>query len=122
MVFRLQKENMRRHGVRIPVKHSNFTFFITFNCDDSGRWFECFYSQTGERGEPRHGSTLSALLSDNCINISKRLEHGESFAEIAFSLGEDRAENAVSGEPSSVAGAIARAGAELERKTKELER
>jgi hypothetical protein len=120
MILKLQKEGMRRQGVRLPIKHSNFKFFVTFNCNDAGRWFECFYAHTGDGDEPKYGSTMSALLSDNCINISKRLEHGESFSEIASSLGEDRAENAVSGEPSSIAGAIARAGAELERKTKEL--
>lgn len=101
----------RRDGLIAVVKYQNTEFDVTFNRDPTtGLFVECFYAETNK---VKQGSDVAALLSDACIAISKRIEHGESFAQVAVSFGEDRAPGAMNGPPSSMLGAIARVGAAL---------
>lgn len=103
----------RREGITVRLHHYGNMFDVTYNIHPaSGRVFECFYSGVGMI---KHGSDVQALLTDSCIAISKCLEHGGSFEQLAASFGEDRPEGATGGPPSSVLGVIARAGAKLEK-------
>jgi hypothetical protein len=102
----------RRFGYIVPLQHAGVSFDVTFNRDPATlRFVECFYTQTGA---VKFGSDIQALLTDACIAISKLVEQGVPFAAIAQAFGEDRLPGAESGPPSSVLGAIARKGAELE--------
>lgn len=107
----------RREGMTVRLHHYGSMFDVTYNVHPkTGRLFECFYAANGMI---KHGSDVQALLTDACIAISKRLEHGESFEEIAASFGEDRAPGATSGPASSILGVIARAGIKLEKELAE---
>lgn len=102
----------RRNGAVVQVSHGTWEFDVTFNFDPgTGRVAECFYAHNNK---VKHGSDFDALLIDACVAVSKRAEAGEGFAEIAASFGEDRPPGAAAGPPSSVLGAIARAGAALD--------
>ena len=113
--FRLSKSMTRndlpnrRHGVTMPVTFKNHEFAVTYNRDDDGIIREAFMRATKE------GNDLSALLTDGCIAMSMLLQHGETMDSLAAAFGEDRQERESSGPPSSALGAIARAGAALER-------
>lgn len=113
-----------RHGVRVLVKfvHPNGdeAFFpVTYNFSDGQlRIIECFVSQD-DRKEYKTGSLLLELLKDGCRLASRCLRHGDTIHDLADYCGEDRPEGATSGPPSSIIGAIARAGADLERRGKE---
>ena len=115
----------RRAGVTVTLKHPpgesvpGNEFDITFNQHPETRRFEeCFYAAPNRidvgKARVKYGSDLQALIVDACISISKRLEHGESFAEVSGSLGENRAPGAASGAPASLLGTIARMGAALD--------
>ena len=108
-----------RAGTRVIVEfksaggHDN-EYPVTFNrSEDGGRVIECFISQD-DRPEYKTGSQLLALLQDGCRLASRCLRHGDTIQELADYCGEDRGEGATEGTPSSIIGAIARAGAELE--------
>jgi hypothetical protein len=102
----------RRDGEVIRIRHEDAIFDVTFNRDPTtGRWSECFYANTNT---VKFGSQVHAMLSDACIAISKLIEKGETFATISNAMGENRASGAASGPPSSVLGASARRGAQLD--------
>jgi hypothetical protein len=101
----------RRDGTILRLAHGQRHFSVTFNWSPTGRVAECFYC---DDGSIKHGSDMAALITDACISISKRAEAGEPFAAIAASFGEDRPPGASCGPPSSLLGAIARAGAALD--------
>lgn len=108
----------KRHGIRWTVKFvspaGDEAFYpVTFNLGDGARIIECFISQD-DRKEYKSGSQLLALLQDGCRLASRCLRHGDTIKDLADYCGEDRGEGQVSGTPSSIIGAIARAGAELE--------
>lgn len=103
----------RRFGCIVPVNHAQTVFEVNFNRDPATlRLVECFYTQTNL---VKYGSDMQALLVDACIAISKLVEQGVTFADVARMFGEDRAPGADIGPPSSVLGAIARKGAEIEQ-------
>lgn len=107
-----------RHGIRLPVKFTtpdgNDSFYpVTFNISDEGKIFECFVSQDDSKVY-KSGSQLLALLQDGCRLASRCLRHGDSIQELANYCGEDRGEGQTIGRPSSIIGAIARTGAEIE--------
>lgn len=62
---------------------------------------------------PRGGSTIQAILRDGCIMISHLLQRGLSLERLAAMMCEDRGEGQASGPPSSILGAIVRAGVGL---------
>lgn len=103
----------RRPGVTVLIRHNGIEFSATFGIElgPRTRFAECFFC---DDGRIKHGSDIHPLITDACISISKRLEHGETFAQVAASLGEDRAPGAERGPPSSLLGAIARMGAALD--------
>ncbi len=57
---------------------------------------------------------LTPLLNDICILLSRLLQHGDTIESIADGLGENRNEGETSGRPSSLLGAIARHGVEVQ--------
>lgn len=107
-----------RHGVRIPVVFKDplgqeVEYPVQFNFNEAGRVIECFVSQD-ERRINKTGSQFRALMEDGCKSISRLLQYGDTMEQLAAYFGEDRAEGATSGPPSSHYGAITRAGAELD--------
>lgn len=109
----------QRHGIRQMVKFvspaGDEAFYpVTYNFSEGEpRVIECFISQD-DRKEYKSGSQLLALLQDGCRLASRCLRHGDTIQDIADYCGEDRGEGQVTGTPSSIIGAIARAGADLE--------
>lgn len=103
------KNEGRRPGVTIKVEKSGQAFFVTYNYDlAASRWFECFYS-----GGLISGSDFAHLASDACIAVSKLIEKGATFEDLARMFGEDRLPGADRGPPASVLGTIAAVGAGL---------
>lgn len=98
----------RRTGVTIKLEGAGQSFFVTYNVDEAGRWFECFYS-----GGLVSGSDFAHLASDACIAVSKLIEKGATFAELAGCFGENRLPGAERGPPASVLGMIVAIGAGL---------
>lgn len=108
-----------RQGVRIPVRFKDATgneaeYPVQFNFNQAGRVIECFVSQD-ERKVNKTGSQFRAMLEDGCKAISRLLQYGDTMEILAAYFGEDRSEGAEDGPPSSHFGAIARAGADLDR-------
>jgi hypothetical protein len=97
----------RRHGLTIPVEHRHQTFDCTFSFNEAGECKECFMRSTKE------GNDFSALMVDSAIILSMLLQHGLSMADMVRALGEDSA-----GGAQSALGAIARAGAALDQRSK----
>ena len=103
----------RRFGLISHVPFRNDSYDISFNFHPStARIVECFYSRTGS---VKQGSDIDALLTDACIAVSLLLRHGASLSSLAEAFGENRGFDNLPGPPSSVLGAIARAGAALEK-------
>jgi hypothetical protein len=109
-----------RRGIRTPVRvvassGRESHYITTFNLDEkTGRIIECFICHD-ESPEMKTGSELQALLEDGCKLLSRCLQYGDTIQDIATYCGENRPEGAATGPASSVIGAIARAGAEIER-------
>lgn len=106
-----------RDGARVPVE---FVYpggeksyrMVTFNFGDGGRIIECFLAHD-ELPESK-GGQLCELLEDGCKLLSRWLQYGNSIKDLAKYCGESVPEGATEGPPSSIIGAIARTGAELE--------
>lgn len=62
----------------------------------------------------RASTDICALANDACILLSLLLQDGADIKELAPKLGEDRAEGASRGPPSSLIGAIVIAGARIQ--------
>lgn len=108
----------RRYGLRAPVAFIDFVgneveYLVQFNFSERGRVIECFVCQDGAK-ITKTGSQIRALLEDGCKAVSRLLQYGDSMDTLAGYFGEDRPEGAESGPPSSVIGAIARVGADLD--------
>ncbi len=109
-----------RRGVRFPVlftapSGNQSNYFITFNLNEvTGHIIECFICHD-ESTEMKTGSEMQGLLEDGCKLLSRCLQYGDSIQDLASYCGENRPEGASSGPPSSVIGAIARAGAQIEQ-------
>lgn len=106
----------RRKGTRAPVlfKYPNGDEsyrMVTFNFHE-GRLIECFYAH--DESTEAKGGQLCELLEDACKLLSRCLQYGDTIQDLAKYCGESVPEGATSGPPSSIIGAIARAGAELE--------
>lgn len=100
----------RRTSLTTTLKHNDHKFDVTFGIVN-GSVIECFYCETNA---VKHGSEMQAVLSDACIAISKRIENGESWKDVAISFGENRAPGEERGPPASALGTIAWAGARLQ--------
>lgn len=117
----------RRHGLTMPVRFlvgtdprtaEPQTYLVKFNFGDEARIMECFVCQDGAP-ITKTGSQVRALIEDGCKAISRLLQYGDTMAELAVYFGEDREEGESRGRPSSVMGAIARAGADLDARAAE---
>lgn len=107
---RIAIPNRRRQVTEIvthitPSGESPYT--VTFGVH-AGRVLEVFCSS------PKSGSDSQATVNDACIAISLLLQHGMTMEQLAAAFGENRNEGEKSGPPSSVLGAIARAGAAID--------
>ena len=91
----------------VPVEHRGQTFNCSFSFDREGVIREAFMRSTKE------GNDFSALMVDSAIILSMLLQHGLSMADMVRALGEDS-----SGGAQSALGAIARAGAALDQRSK----
>ncbi len=84
---------------------AEMSIIATFGFDDQGRIKEVFCA--GFKKE----SDVVALANDASILMSRCLQHGDSLEELSAALGENRVEGQPPpGLPSSIIGAIARAG------------
>ena len=100
----------RRLALTELVEHNGKRYAVTFGIVEN-KVRECFCSVV--ESTP-NGTELHAIASDACIAISKLLRRGETLPELAASLGENRPEGALTGPPSSLLGAIVRAGLPLQ--------
>jgi hypothetical protein len=99
----------RRDVVTVKIEHRNIQFHISFGFGSDTKIREAFCA------EAKEGTDFHALITDGCILISLHLQTGATLKGLAKSLGEDRLEGNLTGPPSSVLGAIVRAGIELEK-------
>lgn len=102
----------RRNSVLIPVIfegiYGNRKYEVGFSPDKDGviREVFCHAGKTGEE--------MQSMIHDGCISISRALQFGDRISDIASALGEMRNDDEQK-RPASPFGAIARAGAKLER-------
>ena len=116
LTYRIEIPN-GRDGARVPVE---FVYpggeksyrMVTFNFGDGGRIIECFLAHD-ELPESK-GGQLCELLEDGCKLLSRCLQYGDTIHDLAKYCGENVPEGEKSGTPSSIIGAIARTGAQLE--------
>jgi hypothetical protein len=99
----------RRECVTDRIRHGDHAYSVTFGFDSDLNIKECFCNS------PKEGSDAQAFISDSCIAMSLLMQHGMSISDLAETFGENRAEGADEGPPSSPLGAIARAGAAIEK-------
>lgn len=99
----------RRRQVTDVVTHDNRDYLVTFGLGTDGLIRESFCTTAAKTG-----TDMQAFINDACIAVSLLLQHGMTMAELAAAFGENRNEGEKSGPPSSVLGAIARAGAAID--------
>lgn len=88
----------RHPSITRRVEHGAHSLLVTFGLDDFGRIREVFTSSF------KTGQDLNLLAEDASIALSQWLQRGAEIADVAKSLGE----------PPSLLGTIAQAGAALQ--------
>jgi hypothetical protein len=101
----------RRPHVVQEFRWNGNAFYIGFGRDEHGVVREIFADAK------QWGSDRTAELHDSCILLSLLAQRGMTFAQIAASLGENRAEGAEHGSPASIVGGLARLGSEEDANT-----
>lgn len=102
-----RRQAMTQRVVHTSADADEQAYIVTFGAHD-GRVMEIFCSS------PKDGSDLQGMINDACIAISVLLQRGETADGLAKMFGENRAEGALSGLPSSPLGTIARVAATID--------
>ncbi len=104
-----RREHITDHVKHVGAGGFEYTYIVSYGFDSDNRCKEMFCTTAA-----KEGSDLQSFINDSCVLFSILLQHGVSISEIAEAMGENRAEGAVKGPPSSPLGALARRGAALE--------